>query len=494
LAANLAPSESIVNAQAWSATITAGDYRALHRHLFATDWRERGAFLLAGSTSDRRLLVSTVLPIVDDEFTALDGHYQISSAAVARAANRAQREGLSLIWAHSHPGATTHVAFSPQDYATIARVHPALVDITQAPVGAVVFGDAAVAGIVSLPESMAPLSHLRVLGPSTFDLHSSPQHTEQGLEERYARQILVFGETGQRMLRTLRVAVVGAGGGGSLIVQMFAHLGIGELCVIDFDRVTTSNLSRIVGATRTDAFLRRRKVAIAKRQVRRIDRRTIITVIPADATDAEVARTLAEFDAVFVATDTALSRHAANAIAYQYMVPIFVVGAKVQADPAGAVATIHTIVRIAMPGIPCLHCQGAIPPDRLHTEQLTPTERQAQNYLGGAEDVPDPSVISLNGIPAAAAVTDFLLMITGLLPADTDLSPAVWYPLERRAALRPTQPRPVCGWCDPDSPDSALGRGDTWPLPLPRRGSPEPRRNALRDAHQFLATRLRRRR
>lgn len=455
----------------WTVTIGSQDYATLHGHLFQHGRREHAAFLLAGHSSDNRLLVRTVMRVSDEEFTVQGGHYEISPATVARAANRAAREGLGLIWAHSHPGSQGRVGFSPQDHATINRAHPALLDITGAPVCALVLGEAAVAGRVSLTDATTvPVTHLRVLGPRIVDLHDGAQEAgAAGADDRHARQILLFGEAGQRRLRSMRLAVLGAGGGGSLIVQLLAHLGVGEICIIDFDRVAVSNLSRIVGATPIDAVLRRRKVRVAKRLVRRIDRRIKVRAVAADAADATTARQLTSFDAIFVATDTALGRHAANAIAYQHMVPVFVVGAKVQADDTGTLATIHTAVRIAMPGLACLHCQGAIPAARLHAEQLSEAESRAQDYLGGGEDIADPSVISLNGIPASAAVTDFLLMVCGLLPADAELSPSVWYPLERRAARRPTQPRQGCGWCDATDPTSALARGDTWPLALPQR-------------------------
>lgn len=456
----------------WTVTMSGHNFSVLHRHLIQDDQREHAAFLLAGYTTDNRLLVRDIAPIPDNAFISRGGHYEVTPAAVAGAAHRAARERLALIWAHSHPGSTLRVGFSGQDHATIDRAHPALVDITEAPVGALVFGEDAVAGEVLVPGGgRASIGSLRVLGSRVFDLDDGGRRVEANARDvRHARQILLFGDTGQRRLRSTHVAVLGAGGGGSLIVQLLAHLGVGEICIVDFDRVASSNLSRIVGATSLDVLLRRRKVRVARRLVRRIDRRVKVKSLVADAADVGIARKLAAYDAIFVATDTALGRHAANAVAYQYMIPMFVVGAKVQADPSGAIETIHTVVRIGMPGVACLHCQGAIPAARLHAEQLSDAERRAQDYLGGGEDVEDPSVISLNGISASAAVTDFLLMFCGLMPADADLSPVVWYPLERRAARRPTPSRSDCIWCT-NNPSSALGRGDTWPLSLRQRMS-----------------------
>jgi molybdopterin/thiamine biosynthesis adenylyltransferase len=44
-------------------------------------------------------------------------------------------------------------------------------------------------------------------------------------EDRYARQVLLFGEEGQRRLGDSKVGIVGRGGMGSQIAQGLAHLG-----------------------------------------------------------------------------------------------------------------------------------------------------------------------------------------------------------------------------------------------------------------------------
>ena len=64
----------------------------------------------------------------------------------------------------------------------------------------------------------------------------------------------MFGDRGQEILGGLKVAVIGLGGGGSLINQMLARLGVGHILAVDPDEVELSNLSRIPGATRRDAL------------------------------------------------------------------------------------------------------------------------------------------------------------------------------------------------------------------------------------------------
>ena len=65
---------------------------------------------------------------------------------------------------------------------------------------------------------------------------------------RYARQIVLkeIGGAGQVRLKAATVAVVGAGGIGSPVIQYLAAAGVGRLVVIDDDAVDLSNLQRQV--------------------------------------------------------------------------------------------------------------------------------------------------------------------------------------------------------------------------------------------------------
>jgi adenylyltransferase/sulfurtransferase len=64
--------------------------------------------------------------------------------------------------------------------------------------------------------------------------------------ERYARHIVLreVGGTGQAKLLNARVLVIGAGGLGSPLILYLAAAGIGTIGIVDFDRVSLSNLQR----------------------------------------------------------------------------------------------------------------------------------------------------------------------------------------------------------------------------------------------------------
>ena len=64
--------------------------------------------------------------------------------------------------------------------------------------------------------------------------------------ERYARHIVLpqVGGIGQRRLKAASVAIVGAGGIGSVVISALAGAGIGKLTIIDDDVVDRANLQR----------------------------------------------------------------------------------------------------------------------------------------------------------------------------------------------------------------------------------------------------------
>ena len=71
--------------------------------------------------------------------------------------------------------------------------------------------------------------------------------------ERYSRQMLLagIGEAGQRKLLAAKILIIGAGGLGSPAAMYLAASGIGEIGIVDDDRIDLSNLQRQI-AHRTE--------------------------------------------------------------------------------------------------------------------------------------------------------------------------------------------------------------------------------------------------
>ena len=66
-----------------------------------------------------------------------------------------------------------------------------------------------------------------------------------GSPGRYQRHELIDAWD-QRLLSRSRIIVVGAGAVGNEVIKLLALIGIGNLLIVDFDRIEVHNLSRAV--------------------------------------------------------------------------------------------------------------------------------------------------------------------------------------------------------------------------------------------------------
>jgi molybdopterin/thiamine biosynthesis adenylyltransferase len=458
------------------------DYERLRAHLLQPDRDEHGAILLAGqhqrADGGVTLTVREVHPLGAADFPPGEhGYRQLSAQALARLGNRAADEGLALVSAHSHPISTDRTGLSRDDLNAHERIFSHLLDITDADaVCGIAFGQAAAAGEVwRRSGAREPLDQVRVVGPNVTLVHDAPRNPARPADARYDRQVRMFGEAGQARLRGLHVAVIGAGGGGSILIEQLAHLGVGHITAVDYDVVKTHNLSRIMGATDADARDQTKKVTVAARHVAAIDPTIAFDAIDGDIADRPVAERLLACDYLFLATDTATARLVANAIAQSFLIPLVQVGAKVETREDGAIEQIYTAVRPVLPRRGCLHCAGLIDPMQLQHEAATPEERDNQNYLG-TEEVIDPSVTTLNAAAAAGALNVFLMGITGLA-YDELADHRVTLTREGTSIVTGVVNQETCRWCGAGD-RSRYARADLDQLPCrpaPPLGSDRPR-------------------
>jgi hypothetical protein len=458
--------------------MTGADYEGLHAHLFPGDRDEHAAILLAGRASRpgvADLLVREVHYLEADEFIpGRHGYRQLSAGALARLGSRANTEGLALITCHSHPGSGERTGLSGDDLAGHRRVFPHLLDIVGggAPVGGIAFGEASAAGEIWIDrDHRHELDRVDVIGESHLRLRDRPPADVPATDPRFDRQARMFGAAGQRLLADMTVAVIGLGGGGSIVNEQLCHLGVGRIIAVDFDRVEAHNLSRIVGAVPRDARRRRKKVKVAARLAGRIDPSIRFEAVDGDVADPEVADLVSGADFIFVCTDTITSRLVANAIAQAYLIPMVQIGAKVD-RPNDRISSVYVAVRPSFPRQGCLDCAGMIDPVALQREGATKEERAAQNYLN-VPDIVDPSVVTLNGVAASAATNLMLMYAVGMGQSGHlshrlfDARGGSWLALEPRHDS-------ACLWCGSESA-SRFARGDSALLPV-RAGGGRPSR------------------
>lgn len=472
----------------WRIRIPGGLYHRLRNHLFPGDGDEHGAVILAGCAEterDIRLLAREAHLAQDgyDYRVGMRSHRQLGAEFINSNVLKARDEKLVYLAVHNHPGAD-QVSFSATDRRSHEHGYPALLQITQGiPVGALVFAEGAIAGEIWLsPNSRVPLADSTIIGHGRQTLTPSPIRQSTQADSRYDRQTLLFGNKGQDILGKAKVAIIGLGGVGSLLAEYLGRLGVGRFVLVDPDRVEHSNLPRLIGSRRTDAgprllsrsqskYLRalrrqlsRRKVDIAKRNIKRANPYAEVQTLATDLVEPHVPFHLVDCDYLFLAADSMRARQVFNAIVHQYLIPGVQIGAKVISGEYGQINAVYAVTRPVAPENGCLWCSKFIDSTKLQEETMPEKERGQWRYVDDLE-VAAPSVITLNALASAQAANDFMFYMTGLMKEEASSDYMYFNPQIREVRWdQPAQNRSCidCGLSD----RSRFARGDGRHLPI----------------------------
>ncbi|MCM8801138.1 MAG: ThiF family adenylyltransferase [Candidatus Omnitrophica bacterium] len=234
-------------------------------------------------------------------------------------------------------------------------------------------------------------------------------------QQRFSRQILAFGKEGQARISNVKVGIVGLGGIGSFVVQMLAYLGVRDFLLIDNDIVEESNLNRLIGATLDDVKNKTPKVEVATKLIYSINPDSQVKKVFKNLRTEESIDSLAYIpQIIFGCVDNDSARLILTELSAAYNKTLIdsateIILSKDYQEFGGRVI-------VAKPGEFCLLCAEEIDLEVARQELESQEESLYRKSLGYGlgETVPSPAVVSLNGTVASLAVTEFLMLVTGL--------------------------------------------------------------------------------
>lgn len=273
-------------------------------------------------------------------------------------------------------------------------------------------------------------------------------------QEKFSRQILAFGKEGQRRIASTKVGIVGLGGMGSCVAQMLSYLGTEEFILVDDDRVEESNLNRLVGATKEDVTNKTAKVEVGQRVIRSINPKANIQML-GNLRSEEAIDSLSAFpDVIFGCVDNDSARMILTDLSAAYEKTL--IDCATEIETAGdKITNFGGRVVVARPGDFCLWCANQIDAEIARQEFESDKEKEfRQNHgYGLGPTVPAPAVISLNVTIAGLAVTEFLMLLTGIRQPERML---IYKGIDRgKVVVRDDSKKPGCLVCD-----SLVGKGD----------------------------------
>jgi adenylyltransferase/sulfurtransferase len=166
-------------------------------------------------------------------------------------------------------------------------------------------------------------------------------------KERYRRQTLVkeFGETGQEVLSTKHVVVIGAGGLGSNCANLLVRMGIGRLTIVDFDTVDITNLHRTSLYTEED--IGKLKTVVLQDKLQSINAKVQVKGINQKVTKENINALVKNADVIVDGTDNLPLRFLINQVCIQHNIPWVY---------AGVYETVGMVMGVVPKKTPCLQC------------------------------------------------------------------------------------------------------------------------------------------
>jgi hypothetical protein len=441
-------------------------------HLLRDRTREQMAIVLCGTKRRGKhisLLGRHLILMPPEAFTHQSaGGLELAPEVQCHVLQLAAEEGLSQVDWHTHPGSGSLIHFSCIDDDSERRLAAYLAERLPGTFYASVVtnGEAVEARVWETRKGRtapAPLSVLDFIIPSVLASSEETGDAPSLYGGRFDRQVQAFGREFQRRLAWLTVGIVGLGGLGSILAEELTRLGVRTWVLVDPDYVEASNLNRLLGATLNDVKRQRTKVAVATRNILRIDSNAQVKTLQASVYEPSVLKLLTACDLIIAATDNHASRLTLNALSCQYLIPIVHVGVNLERGDEGSFHDISGEFAIPNIGAWCLLCANIINTEQATWDLASPEERSVLAESGYLTNVPAPAVYHLNGVVASLAVSEIHNVISAYKPLRRYL---VYRELEAELIELQVPTRTSCLHC---TPEGLLGLGDLAPFWSPRR-------------------------
>lgn len=402
----------------YSVVMTGTVDEQMRDHLIRTDGQEdvlAATYQIStGATRTTAVIRRVIAPRDGDRL--VHGNASFTSGYVLRAAAEARSHGEGLVLLHSHPKGRGWQRLSRPDRATEIAYGRTARGVTDLPlVGMTLAGDDATwsARFWTGNDEPAWAESVRVASPEfricwNNDLRPAPHPTASQV-----RTVSSWGDATQAFIARTRVLVVGVGSVGLDVAQRLAATGIETIGVMDFDTVEALNLDRMIGATRLDAALHRRKTDVAVRLMESAATADNFTAVVHDLkiTEPDGLRSALEYDIIFSCVDRPWPRAVLNQIAYADLIPVIDGGVAIVTFDDGRLRSSIWRAHTLVPGRPCMVCNGQLDLAQVRLDQNGHLDDPAYIARSGKESPSSQNVAALSAGASAALLAQFVSLL-----------------------------------------------------------------------------------
>ncbi len=121
--------------------------------------------------------------------------------------------------------------------------------------------------------------------------------------DRYSRQIVLknIGLSGQKKISISKVFIIGAGGLGCPIADLLCRAGVGEIGIIDNDKISLSNINRQTLFNTTD--INKFKVEVLKKKLKKINPLVKINIFKKKINEKNINQLISKYQIIVDASD-----------------------------------------------------------------------------------------------------------------------------------------------------------------------------------------------
>ena len=134
---------------------------------------------------------------------------------------------------------------------------------------------------------------------------------------RYSRQIILknIGTFGQKKILNSKVLIVGAGGLGCPVADLLTRSGIGEIGIIDYDKVSLSNIHRQTLYTTKD--VNKYKVNVVKKRLNLINKDIKINTYNKKASEKNLNNLIKKYNIIVDGSDNFKTKFLLNKFSFK---------------------------------------------------------------------------------------------------------------------------------------------------------------------------------
>jgi molybdopterin/thiamine biosynthesis adenylyltransferase len=436
----------------------------LKKLILKADQHERPAILLCSKSfikddpwdggTECRFLSKQVIPIPEKHINSNSrASLNWNTDTLRSAMKKAKDENFAICLVHSHPrGANDFSEIDDKEEKELFETIYNRNGVNGAHLSMVItYGGEIFARACSSQLKYHKINFLRIFGDRFEFLY--PTKYSQFTKEEFNRQQLAFGKTLNNDLGKLRIAVIGCGATGSATAHLLTRLGVGQLLLIDNDLVERSNLSRLYGATSSDADAGRPKAEVLYNYLSKIGIGCRVRFINDWVGSIQCRNAIKSCDIIFCCTDDNSGRVFLNRYAHFYLTPVFDMGIVIEPsdEEPPSILALQGRFTLIMPGNTCLLCRKTVDRQLAREENLKRTdpvgyERQKEEaYVIGSGN-PSPAVITFTTEISAVAVNELINRLTGFkkIPAEKHMMRFFDQGVDRRPGGKSEEGCPIC--------------------------------------------------